>query len=83
MINCAYVLSIDARDQDPVATTASWLQSDPILISPRLRTTGVQHRRGRPAEVIDRTAEKKRLALMARQEAEQIEAAPKIPSWAN
>lgn len=68
-------LTLDARDQDPVAATASWLESTPILISPRLRMTGVQHRRGRPADVIDRTAEKERLALMARQEAEQIEAA--------
>ncbi len=68
-------LTLDARDQNPVAATASWLQSDPILISPRLRATGEQHRRGRPANVIDRTAEKQRLALLARQEAEQIEAA--------
>lgn len=68
-------LTLDARDQDPVAATASWLQSDPILISPRLRMTGVQHRPGRPVNVIDRTAEKARLALMARQEAEQLEAA--------
>ncbi len=68
-------LTLDARDQNPVALTASWLQSDPILISPRLRTTGEQHRRGRPANVIDRTAEKERLALLAQQEADQIEAA--------
>lgn len=79
-LNPARHLRIDeetlvARDQEPVPMTASWLESEPILISPRLRRTGKQHRRGRPANVIDRSQDKQLLAEMARREAEQIERA--------
>lgn len=67
--------TIAARDQEPVPATASWLESEPILISPRLRRTGQQHRRGRPANVIDRSQDKQRLAEMAQREADQVERA--------
>ncbi len=64
-----------ARDQDPIAMNTSWLDSPPVLISPRLRSTGRQHRRGQAAKVIDRSADKSRLAELAAKEAEQIERA--------
>ncbi len=62
-------------DQQPVAPATSWLEAEPILISPRLRRTGQQHRRGRPANVIDRSEDKRRLAALAVEEAVQIEKA--------
>ncbi len=79
-LNPARHLRIDdenlaARDQEPIAPTTSWLEAEPILISPRLRKTGQYHRRGRPANVIDRTEDKRRLAELAEEEAAQIEAA--------
>ncbi|MEZ6093453.1 MAG: TIGR02677 family protein [Pirellulaceae bacterium] len=64
-----------ARDQDPIGSNTSWMDSPPVLISPRLRTSGQQHRRGRAVKVIDRSADKARLAELAAQEAEQIEKA--------
>jgi uncharacterized protein (TIGR02677 family) len=67
--------TLEAWDQVPIAPTTSWVDSNPILISPRLRKTGQQHRRGRPSNVIDRTADKRRLAALAAEEAEQIEKA--------
>lgn len=67
--------TLAARDQQPVLVTTSWMEAAPILISPRLRKTGQQHRRGRPANVIERGEAKQRLAEMAKQEAEQVERA--------
>lgn len=67
--------TLDAWDQEPISPTTSWIDSAPILISPRLRKTGQQHRRGRPSNVIDRTADKRRLAALAAEEAAQIEKA--------
>jgi uncharacterized protein (TIGR02677 family) len=67
--------TLNARDQQPIPTTTSWLEAEPILISPRLRKTGQQHRSGRPTNVIDRSAGKKQLAALMEQEAKQIERA--------
>lgn len=67
--------TLNARDQQPIPATTSWLEAEPILISPRLRKIGQQHRSGRPANVIDRSAGKKQLAALMQQEVEQIERA--------
>lgn len=67
--------TLAVRDQRPIPATASWIEAEPMLISPRLRRTGQHHRRGRPANVIDRSHDKKHLAELARLEAEQIERA--------
>jgi len=67
--------TVASRDQQPIPATTSWIEAEPILISPRLRKTGQQHRRGRPANVIDRSDEKRELAALAKQEAEQVERA--------
>jgi uncharacterized protein (TIGR02677 family) len=79
-LNPARHLRIDeetlaARDQQPIPATTSWTEAETVLISPRLRKTGQQHRRGRPANVIDRGDHKTRLAELAKQEAEQVERA--------
>ncbi len=65
--------TMDVCDQQPIPATTSWLEAPPIMISPRLRRIGQQHRRGRPANVIDRTEAKNLLAALAKQEAEQVE----------
>jgi uncharacterized protein (TIGR02677 family) len=67
--------TLAARDQQLVSAMTSWVDAEPVLISPRLRKTGQQHRPGRPANVIDRGDVKKQLAVLAKQEAEQIERA--------
>jgi uncharacterized protein (TIGR02677 family) len=67
--------TLAARDQQPVSPATSWMEAEAVLISPRLRRTGQQHRRGRPANVIDRGDDKKRLAELAELEAEQVDRA--------
>jgi uncharacterized protein (TIGR02677 family) len=67
--------TLTARDQQPVPQATSWMEAEAVLISPRLRRTGQQHRRGRPANVIDRGDDKRRLAELAELEAEQLERA--------
>jgi uncharacterized protein (TIGR02677 family) len=67
--------TLAVRDQQPIPATTSWMEAEAVLISPRLRKTGQQHRRGRPANVIDRGDDKKILAELAKQEAEQVESA--------
>jgi uncharacterized protein (TIGR02677 family) len=58
-----------------VVGATSWLDAPPVQVSPQLRRTGQYVRRGRPASIIDRSAEKALLARQAREEAAQIAAA--------
>ncbi|TFC17383.1 TIGR02677 family protein [Cryobacterium algoritolerans] len=60
---------------DPSLTGAPWADSPPLEISPQLRRTGSYERKGRPNQVIDRSAARAMLALQVRQQAEQIAAA--------
>jgi uncharacterized protein (TIGR02677 family) len=73
-------LSIDQaslvdREARPIPAQTSWLEAPALRISPRLRASGRYTRRGRPNNVIDRSADKQRLAALAREEAAQIAAA--------
>jgi uncharacterized protein (TIGR02677 family) len=75
-------LSIDQaslvdREAEPVSAHVSWLDAPSLRISPRLRASGRYTRRGRPNNVIDRSADKARLAALAQAEAEQIAEAQK------
>lgn len=54
-----------------------WAAAPSLLISPQLRRTGSYERRGRPNQVIDRSAERAMLTLRAEQEAAQIAEARK------
>lgn len=54
---------------------APWADAPPIEISPQLRKTGSYERKGRPNQVVDRSAARALIALQVRQQAEQIEAA--------
>jgi len=63
------------RDQSPVAPDTSWLEAPAIEISPRLRRTGRHTRRGRPANVIDRSDARAELERRIATEADQVEQA--------
>ncbi|WP_306366098.1 TIGR02677 family protein [Nocardiopsis sp. CC223A] len=65
----------ERRERDPVPPGTSWAQDEPITISPRLRRTGSYERRGRARKVIDRSAERRYLAELARKQAGEAEAA--------
>jgi uncharacterized protein (TIGR02677 family) len=64
-----------ARDVTPIGAQASWLEAPPIGISPRLRASGRYTRPGPSSRVIDRSAEKARLASLLEEETAQIEEA--------
>jgi uncharacterized protein (TIGR02677 family) len=64
-----------ARVNDPVAPSVSWLTAPPLLISPRLRRTGSYERRGRPNRIGSREDGRRMLAELAAQQTEQTAAA--------
>lgn len=64
-----------ADDTEPVAANTPWAQAQPLEISPRLRKTGSYERRGRPNRVVDRSAQRRQLAVYAEQEAAEAAAA--------
>lgn len=49
-----------------------WADAPPLHISPQLRRTGSYERRGRPSQVIDRSAERAMLALKVERESAEI-----------
>jgi TIGR02677 family protein len=59
-------------NEDQSLAGAPWADAPPVEISPQLRRTGSYERKGRPNQVVDRSAERAMLALRVRQEAEQI-----------
>ncbi|MBB6119417.1 TIGR02677 family protein [Nocardiopsis algeriensis] len=65
----------ERRERDPVAPTTPWAEVEPITISPRLRRTGSYERRGRARKVVDRSAERRYLAELARKQAQETAAA--------
>lgn len=65
----------ERREREPVAPTTPWAHAEPITISPRLRRTGSYERRGRSRKVIDRSAERRYLAELARKQAQEVAAA--------
>jgi len=67
--------TLDEREQNPVSPQTSWLDAAPVRIAPRIRQFGRHMPKGATRKVIDRSAEKALLAALARDEAEQIEAA--------
>ena len=58
-------------------TGVAWASAPPLRISPQLRRTARYERRGRPNQVVDRSADRAMLALRAQREAEQIAEARK------
>jgi uncharacterized protein (TIGR02677 family) len=64
--------TLEEREQRVVPPQTSWLQAEPLRISPRVRQTGRQIARGSVRSVIDRTKEKELLAALARDETHQL-----------
>ncbi|GAB2500573.1 TIGR02677 family protein [Nocardiopsis aegyptia] len=67
--------TLEARDHEQVPSGTPWAEADPLTISPRLRRTGSYERRGRARKVVDRSAERRYLAELARKQAREIAAA--------
>src|SRR5207247_6595330 len=67
--------TLECREQNPVSPQTSWLDADPLRISPRVRRSGRSAAKGPAKSVIDRTKEKELLAQLAREEAQQLAAA--------
>jgi uncharacterized protein (TIGR02677 family) len=64
--------TLDEREQRPVPPQTSWLDADPVLLSPRIRQSGRHVPKGLAKGVIDRRKEKELLARLDQQEAQQI-----------
>jgi uncharacterized protein (TIGR02677 family) len=64
--------TLDQRGAEPVSSSTRWIDAPPLQISPRLHNSGRYAARGRPQNVIDRSAERAKLSELAVQEAGQI-----------
>ena len=64
--------TLDEQEVQDISANTSWLDAPTLRISPRLRVSGAYSRTGRLSRIIDRTAEKKKLAAAAREEAMRI-----------
>ncbi|MDX2377877.1 TIGR02677 family protein [Microbacterium sp. LRZ72] len=65
----------EAWDSVSLGSSTPWRDAPPLKLSPQLRRTGTYERRGKPAQVTDRTAAKAMLAAEAEAEAAQTGAA--------
>lgn len=70
--------TLDLRDQLDESPRTSWLDAEPIRVSPRLRASGRATSRGGPPRLVQNSKEKELLALMAREENDQLESAKRI-----
>ena len=67
--------SLDEDEGGLVKPKTSWLDADPMWISPRLRGTGWIRKAGRTPMIIDRTREKEEILRRTAEETRQIEEA--------
>ncbi|WP_155054130.1 TIGR02677 family protein [Streptomyces blattellae] len=67
--------TLDRRAARPVAAATPWAEAEPLRISPQLRRTGSYERRGKARRVQDRSEQRRRLAEIAAQQAQEIAAA--------
>jgi len=74
-LNPARHFSLEANAEDQVPAGTSWLDAPPLTINPRLREYGEASRRGRLANVRDRSQERALMAQQLAEESRQIEAA--------
>lgn len=65
----------DAWANAELGTQTPWADAPPLQISPQLRRSGSYERRGKSAQVADRTAAKRMLVEQSRRESEQTAAA--------
>lgn len=64
-----------AWGEEPLGSTTPWAQAPALEISPQLRRSGTYERRGKPAQVTDRSVARAILTAQAAAEAEQTAAA--------
>ncbi len=64
--------TLERRDQDPVAPQTSWLDTEPLRLSPRVKQSGRHVPKGPAKSVVDRSKEKELLARLAHDEALQV-----------
>lgn len=69
--------TLDRRDQIAEGPRTPWMEAEPIWISPRLHVNGRVTVRSQATAVQDRSEEKRKLAMLAADEAAQIECAQK------
>ena len=67
--------TLEERDAHPVAAKTSWLDAEPVWITPRLRRSGRSVSRGPAKSIVDRKKEKEALKAMDAEQARQIEQA--------
>lgn len=65
--------TLEARLQSTPPSTP-WRDAPPVVVAARLRATGTHERRGQPARVVDRSAERALLAAGVAAEAAEVEA---------
>src|SRR5262249_22179859 len=64
--------TLDEYEARAYSANTSWLDAPPLRISTTLRESGSDSRTGRLSRIIDRTAEKEKLAAATREEAFRI-----------
>ena len=70
--------TLEERDAHPVPAKTSWLDADPVWITPRLRQAGRSVAKGPAKSIIDRREAKEALKQMHAEQARQIAEARKI-----
>ncbi len=64
--------TLDRRDQSLEGPRTPWMECEPVWVSPRLRENGRVVARSQATAVVDQSREKRELARLAADEAEQI-----------
>lgn len=67
--------TLDVRSRLDESSRTSWLDATPLWLAPRLRQTGRAAPRGAAPATVDRSADKARLSVIAREQADQLERA--------
>jgi len=70
--------TLDEREEHPVSPKISWLEAEPVWITPRLRQSGRSVARGSAKSVIDRRKEKEAIKKLNEEETRQIEEARRV-----
>jgi uncharacterized protein (TIGR02677 family) len=64
--------TLEARDQQPIPTSTSWLQAPPVCIAPQLRQTGRLPAPAPARKIIDRSRDRQELLRRQVQESERL-----------
>jgi len=64
--------TLDNHESQEISSDTSWLDAPPLQVSERFRASGIYSRTGRLSRIVDRTAEKEKLAAATHREALRI-----------